>query len=427
MLAALPRASRLRKESSALVCKWGQYGNPCEKHNTYDESLGQLVQAAGRWLCQAGEIQGSLSLHDGALRSLLHILDNGSLLGGMGRGGPGNITSSLLAQPEARLAIISKSKVTWRKHSLGDKVKLDTRSRQSVDTAERAHIVPAALILRLIVDLDDAVVPRATAEVRNDGRGILDLSELVSRRKGFGKLAEEIIRMSRADPGPQDRRNGQGRIKAVQVPVQAANAAGNDCAIILGGMLAIVAQDSCALSVGDLKEVRGFIVSLLPVRGVSSLMAEREGVVQCLLLRLGGRHVDLLVITLSARLDALEERLGGMGEFEGLVVDPFELGQDTTETTPWADGLRGVPVAGADITVPLVRELAAHAEIDAVEVERSRAGLAADEVPDASASRAILVIIVLGTFEFELACIPVCRTRPTAWFGLGGRPGCDGM
>lgn len=76
-----------------------------------------------------------------------------------------------------------------------------------------------------------------------------------------GKLREQFIMVSRADPGAQNRRDGERWVETVQMPVQTTNAARNNGTVAGCGLLAVVAQDWRPICIADFVEVRRLLVT----------------------------------------------------------------------------------------------------------------------------------------------------------------------
>ncbi|KAG7127627.1 hypothetical protein HYQ46_010408 [Verticillium longisporum] len=69
---------------------------------------------------------------------------------------------------------------------------------------------------RLVVDdLDEAIILHATTVQRGDGRGIANLAILVGGGEAAGKLRKQVVVVSRADPGAQNRRDGERRVETL--------------------------------------------------------------------------------------------------------------------------------------------------------------------------------------------------------------------
>lgn len=116
-----------------------------------------------------------------------------------------------------------------------------------------------------------AVVDISPSKDGLDGRGALDLPELMGWAQVSGNLGQKVIYVGRASPGTKHRRICQGRVKAVDVPPETAETAGNDGAVVRGWLLTIMADDRVALVISQLEKVGYlvFIVFLLSAMRVS--------------------------------------------------------------------------------------------------------------------------------------------------------------
>lgn len=77
--------------------------------------------------------------------------------------------------------------------------------------------------------------------------------------------------MSRAAPGTEHRRVGQGRVQAVQVPPKPADATGDDSPVVGGGLPAAMAEDCVSVVITKSEKVGAlvFLSLSLPVMRVS--------------------------------------------------------------------------------------------------------------------------------------------------------------
>lgn len=121
-------------------------------------------------------------------------------------------------------------------------------------------------------DFDEAIVFHAAFECLNDGASILDAADAVRRPHDGGMDSQQVLRVRRAFPGADNWRVRQGRVEAVQMPVEAAALARahDDSTVIGGRLVTAVADDGRPITLAQLEEVWRFLVALLvPARGVS--------------------------------------------------------------------------------------------------------------------------------------------------------------
>lgn len=104
----------------------------------------------------------------------------------------------------------------------------------------------------------------------------------------------------------------------------------------------------------------------------------------------------LVVLAFSASLDVDEVLANILGEVEGNGILLREVGVEAAKQAS-IGVMAGITGRSANLAEPLVGQSSLlHGRIDAVEVERSRAAIAAHEVTNAAASAAVVIIVVLG-------------------------------
>jgi hypothetical protein len=143
--------------------------------------------------------------------------------------------------------------------------------RQCIGSAKGGHILPPTVVVVLGINIDEAVVDSSAGEAGVQRRGTLDFAELVSRAKRGGELGQQVINVSRATPGPEYGRVGQGRIEAIEVPPETAEAAWDDGPVIRRGLPTAMAENSGSIVVPEPEEVGNliFFILSLPTMRVS--------------------------------------------------------------------------------------------------------------------------------------------------------------
>lgn len=146
----------------------------------------------------------------------------------------------------------------------GEEVQLDALLGQADQPAVGLDVLPAALILAGVqVDLDEAVADEAAGQSRLEDGRTLDLPESMGRAERAGDLGQEMVDMDRASPQTEDGgRIGQRGVKAVQMPAQTAEGAGNDGFVVGSGALTAVADDSAAFGIAKAEVVDVLVIVL---------------------------------------------------------------------------------------------------------------------------------------------------------------------
>jgi hypothetical protein len=108
-----------------------------------------------------------------------------------------------------------------------------------------------------------------------------------------------------------------------------------------------------------------------------------------------GRNT-LVVLSLRASLDVDEVLADVLGKVEGDGILLRKVGLEAAKQAPIGVMAR-ITGGSANLAEPLVGQGGLlHGRINTVEVERSRAAIAAHEVADATAGAAVVIVVVLG-------------------------------
>lgn len=168
--------------------------------------------------------------------------------------------------------------------------------------------------------------------------------------------------MERALPVPERRGLGHGRIEAIQMPKDGADAARDDRANVAATLAAAVADGWIALGVAKPVEVRGLFIVLSPSRG------------------LGHRH-DLFILAVNAGAHTFKVLADTGRQAESARVLGVELLEEQSKGTGIMLRWRSAAAGAAHVAEPFDGHvILADNWVDAVEVERACAAIAADQL-----------------------------------------------